>query len=506
MRYINLKLNNAPGIIMIKKILYSWMLLSTVLTAVNGQHFRNLDFQQKCDTSKTGLCFWDLSWGGKNSIVPVFLDNKHAIAINGTNENSVGFVEQTALVTDFRNMNMLSISSLIKSENVSGKGAGLNIGLYDSDDVLIATKDMGGFYSVDWVAGTNNWKMLKISIVCPQETRKIKIGMILYGKGTVWFSDFAVLTTPIDDRKPSKLALQYINAACDIIDKNSLVRDSINISALKTTALQIAGPAKKHSDCFLAVNFLLESLRPYGDHHSFFMSSNEVKNWKNEGSQVSKIEFPTCKIMDSCGYIIVPPFHGGNPKQMTAYADSLQAGISQLSNSRIKGWIIDLRSNTGGNMEPMIAGLGPLFSADKLGSLVDVNGQSDAWYYKDGRYYGDGYKGWKVSKPIKLPAVLPIAVLTSNQTGSSGEIVTISFIGNSKTKSFGQSTWGLTTGNGSFELKDGSQIFLASTIMADRNARQYTSSIIPDFPMEDDTTTDMDETIEAAIKWILETK
>ncbi len=491
---------------MTKKISITLILIVLILKIANGQNFQNLDFQQKCDSSKTGLCHWDLSWGGKKFVNVEIIDSKNVLAISGQDENSVGFIEQEANSIDTTRVKILSISSFVKSEGIIGKGAGLNIGLYDHNGILLATKDMGGFYSVNWITGTNNWKKYAISVVCPKETDKIKIGMILYGKGTVWFSDFDVKTTPIDDRKLSKLAIQYINSACDIIVKNSLVRDSININGLKEIALKIAGPAKKYSDCFLAVNYLLESLRPFGDHHSFFMSAEEMKNWKNEGSKVSKIEFPTYKVIDGCGYILVPPFHGGNTKLMTAYADSLQKGIQNLSTSKINGWIVDLRQNTGGNMEPMIAGLGPLFSSEKLGSLVDINGKSNSWYYKDGRYYGDGYKGWIVSRPFKLTTLLPIAVLTSNQTGSSGEVVVISLLGNSNTKSFGQPTWGLTTGNGSFELKDGSQIFLASTIMADRNGNQYTTSINPDFLIEDKTNTDTDEIIDAAIKWVFNTK
>ncbi len=486
------------------KLLSSIVFIIASLTTLKGQNFHNLDFMQKCDTSRTGLCYWDLSWGKEKSVSPAILDNKNAVAISGQKENSVVFVEQEAYINDMSEVQILSISSLIKCSEVIGKGAGLNIGLYDRNGALIASKDMGGFYSIDWFKGTNDWKKHTISIVCPKETKKIKIGMILFGKGTVWFSDFAVKTTLIIDRKPNKLSQKYINAACEIIAKNSLVRDSININSLKETALKIAGSAKKYSDCFLAINFLLESLRSYGDLHSFFMSEKEVSNWKNQGSQVSKIEFPECKLVDSCGYISVPPFHGGNSKLMTAYTDSLQKGIKILSNAKIKGWIVDLRKNTGGNMEPMIAGLGPLFSAEKLGSLIDVNGKSNSWYYKNGKYYSDEYKGWSVSKPFLLTSILPIAVLTSNQTGSSGEIVTISFIGNSDTKSFGEPTWGLTTGNGSFELKDGSQIFLASTIMADRDGKQYVSSIIPDFSIKD--TTNNDEIMDAAIKWIFEPK
>ncbi|MFL5739914.1 MAG: S41 family peptidase [Flavisolibacter sp.] len=390
----------------------------------------------------------------------------------------------------------------IKTDSVEGKGAGLNIGLYDSSDQLISNKDMGGFYSLDWVRGSKDWKIYSISIVCPLTTRKISIGMILYGKGKAWFSNCTVSSVSIANRKPSRLARQYIQAACDTIKMHSLLRDSIHIDELKAMAMKIAGPAKKYSDCYLAINYLLEALRPYGDHHSFFMTAKEVTNWKNEGSQVSKVQYPSSDTVDSCAYIVVPAFHGGNNHQILAYADSLQAAIQKLSQQGIKGWIIDLRQNTGGNMAPMIAGLGPLFSSEKLGSLVDVNGKPSSWYYRKGKYYWDNDTGFIVSKPVFLSSRLPIAVLTSHQTGSSGEAVVVSFLGNEETRSFGQPTWGLTTGNGSFDLPDGSQIFLASTIMADRKDRQYSESIIPDVVIETKEAENRDEVLRTAINWI----
>ncbi len=462
----------------IKKITAVIFFLGCMLLA-GAQQFNNLDFWQKCDTSKTGLCSWDLSWGSKGAVRPDASDKK-CMLIEGSKENSVGFAEQSSTVLPRKEISILTISAWISSENVEGKGAGINIGLYDKNDDLIATKDMGGFYSVDWVRGTTAWRNYTVSLVCPLNVAKMKVGAILFGKGKARFRNYKIMFTSIEKRKPSALTTQYISAVCDTIKKHSLLRDSFDIKAMKGIAMKIAGPSKNYTDCYLAVNYLLESLRPYGDEHSFLMKANEVTNWEKNGSQVSAIQFPAYKVMDSCGYILVPPFHGGNPQQMLAYADSLQNAIQTLYASGIKGWIIDLRQNTGGNMEPMLAGLGPLFSADKLGSLVDVENHNDGWYYKNGKYYGDSEPGWSVSKPVKLEKQLPIAVLTSNQTGSSGEIVVISFIGNAKTRSFGQSTWGLTTGNGSFALADGSKIFLASTIMADRNGKQYRSSIKPD--------------------------
>jgi len=474
----------------------------TFLAIVQAQNFHNLNFGQVCDTSKTGLCYWDLSWGGNGDVKQDVVGNTKCLLIQGANKNAVGFAEQSSPISMSKGMQIITLTATISTGNIEGKGAGLNLGLYDTDGNLIVFKDMGGVYSLEWIRGTNSWKTYSISLVCPVETVKLKIGAILYGKGKAWFKDYAITFTSIANRKPGKLALQYISAACDTIKKHSLVRDSIDIEPLKRTALNIAGPAKKYSDCYAAINYLVESLRAYGDYHSFFMKANEFINWKNNGSAINKIEFPSYKIIDECGYILVPSFHGGNQKTILAYADSLQAALQKLEISGIKGWVIDLRENTGGNQEPMIAGLGPVFSSEKLGSLADVNNQYNAWYYKNGKYFMDDDTGWSVSNPVTLKSKLPIAVLTSNKVGSSGEIVVISFIGNARTRSFGQPTLGLTTGNGSFDLADGSKMFIASTVMVDRNGKKYTGSVKPDVPIDKMIVAKKDMVLSAALGWI----
>ncbi len=469
---------------------------------VNCQDFHNLDFRQSCDTSETKLCYWDLSWGNKKNVTSDTIDHAQCLLIRGLTTSEVGFTEQSATMLPLEEIAIVTLTATVHSENIEGKGAGINLNLYDADGQLLAFKDMGGFYSVEWITGSTMWKEYSISLVCPIGTARIAIGAILFGKGEVWYKNFKVVVTPVHNRKASKLATEYIGAACDTIKKHSLIRDSFDIRKIRPTALRIAGEAKKYSDCYLAVSYLLESLREYGDYHSFFMKASEVENWKNTGSAVSKIQFATHKVIDGCGYINVPPFHGGNPQSMLAYADSLQSAVRQLEGAGINGWLIDLRENTGGNMEPMLAGLGPLFSSYKLGSLVDVENNRNAWYYENGRYFTDDDAGWSVSDPVTLKSTLPIAVMTSTSVGSSGEIVVISFIGNARTKSFGQPTMGLTTGNGSFEMPDGSQLFLASTIMADRNDKLYTGSILPDVQIDKMIVDRVDVVLQQAIAWI----
>lgn len=470
--------------------------------ATFAQPFQNLDFQQLCDAAKTGFCHWDLSWGGERAVQPDTLDGQTVLRISGPKETSVGFTEQIAAYHADQGLSILTLTAFVKSDQIKGKGAGLNIGLYDGEGQLIGTKDMGGFYSLDWIQGTTPWKQYTISIVCPVATTTIKIGAILFGQGDAYFKDYEVTISPIAGRAPSPMAVEYLSTVCDTIARHSLVRDSIDLENLKNTALAIAGDADTYADCYLAINYLLAALRPYGDEHSFLMTAAEMENWEQDGSQVSKLSYPELALIDNCGYILVPPFHGGNQEQILAFADSLQRGIKKLYESGIKGWIVDLRQNTGGNMAPMVAGLGPLFSEERLGALVDVNGQPNSWYYRAGAYLWDDEPGWTVSDPVQLEKKLPIAVLTSGQTGSSGEIVVVSFIGNDQTRLFGQATWGLTTGNGDFELPDGARIFLASTIYSDRNGNQFHGPIVPDVLIESDPKAAQDSVMTAAVKWI----
>lgn len=477
-----------------KSILITSLALLGVLSSATAQNFYNLDFSQACDSTRTGLCHWALSWGGNK--ITCRSDNG-ALLIESAAVRGVGFAEQTAQVTGLAELKIISLSGKIKSEQVEGKGAGFNLAVYDADGVLLFNRDMG-YASLSWVTGTRDWKEYQLSAICPPGASTVKLGVILYGKGKVWFDDFKVEIISTKDRKPSKLAKTYINAACDTIARHALHRDSVDLEKLRNTALQIAGPAKKTSDCYLGVVYLLQAL---GDHHSFFMAPQEVKDWKG-GANAAEVEYAHFRVADGCGYISVPHFDGDDTDLKIAFADTIQQAIRLLSRQGIQGWIIDLRNNTGGNMEPMIAGLGPLFDTQKLGYLVDVTDGRESWSYRNGAYFWEEEKKFEVSQPIVLRKRLPIAVLISPRTGSSGEIVVISFIGNGNTRLFGQPTWGLTTGNGDFDLSDGGKMFLASTVMADRNGRTYHGRIDPDVVVDPNKDANEDADLRAAIQWI----
>lgn len=475
------------------------LLLFCSCTGLHAQVFQNLNMEGLCTDSITGLCHWQKSWGGARTIRQDETATGNRAMLIETRNGGVGFAEQAALITGKREMKILTFSGRIRTEGATGKGAGLNIGIYDKEGRLLFNRDMG-YGSFSWISGNTDWTTCTLSAICAPEAAKIKIGAILYGSGKAWFDDFEVALVPVRGRKPSRLAKTYLSGVIDTLSTHSLRKDSVNFRSLKKQALKIAGPARNPADCHLAVTYLLAELH---DHHSFFMTPEEVKSWEGNGeSNPADLVYPKSEIIADCGYIWVPYFHGGDPKRILAYADSLQHILRNLDKSNIKGWIVDLRDNTGGNMGPMIAGLGPLFTGEKLGCLFDVNGGSECWTYKDDAFGWDGRREITPTHPVTLPHARPIAVLISNQTGSSGEIVAISFVGNGKTRLFGQPTWGLTTGNGNFDLPDGARMMLASTIMADRNGKRFFGPVPPDMPVTPGNIDGKDPVMQAALNWV----
>ena len=93
----------------------------------------------------------------------------------------------------------------------------------------------------------------------------------------------------------------------------------------------------------------------------------------------------------------------------------------------------------------------------------------------------------------------PVAVIYGNNTGSSGEVVAISFRGRANTMSFGQQTAGNTTRIDNLPMSDGASFNLASGYDVDRNRVEYRGRVMPDMLIEDH-----DEAVKDAVRWIVE--
>ena len=148
-------------------------------------------------------------------------------------------------------------------------------------------------------------------------------------------------------------------------------------------------------------------------------------------------------------------------------------------------------------MYPMLAGLRPFLGDGILGTF-------------EGATRGSGV-AWNATQVGVAPpnALAPletafVAVLTGPRTASSGEAVTVSFRGRPRTRSFGQPTAGLTTGNEMYGLPDGGALLLTTSVYVDRTGRRYGASVPPDESVGQPAggAISRDETLERAKKWL----
>ena len=206
---------------------------------------------------------------------------------------------------------------------------------------------------------------------------------------------------------------------------------------------------------------------------------------------------PTPTVPLNVGYVRVGSF-GGSGSAATAFAEGIQQSIRAQDRADLIGWIVDLRGNGGGNMWPMIAGLGPILGESLLGHFVHPTGKIDAWRYQNGASTLNGIDLVRVVAPYTLLNQAPrVAVLVDNGVASSGEATFIAFRGRPATRSFGASTCGASTANQGFGLSNGATLILTTSLMADRALTQYGNAVVPD-----EATVGPAETVQRALLWL----
>jgi len=242
-----------------------------------------------------------------------------------------------------------------------------------------------------------------------------------------------------------------------------------------------------------------KALTLLGDNHSFFITPKGEYIMGNSTItiQIENIETPV--IPDDVGYIKVTAYSGQtNDASALFFANQIQSLIKQQDHSDLKGWIVDLRNNTGGNMWPMLAGIGPILGEGVAGYFINPDGFEASWGLQDGASVSNGiYVVTQLNDSYKLLVQNPkVAVLLNSAVASSGEVIAISFIGRENTKSFGSATSGLSTSNSGFMLSDNANLILTTAYLADRNKKKY------GVPINPDVTSSKETIINDALAWI----
>ncbi len=281
----------------------------------------------------------------------------------------------------------------------------------------------------------------------------------------------------------------YLDEVLELLQTKSVNRNKIDWDAFTSDVQHFARNSQTVKDVYPAVRYAITKL---GDNHSYF---NPAINDSKESEEKTLPVFPDEITPSDIGYIRIP-FCIGDTTQTATYIKTINDKITAQNNPKIKGWIVDLRDNFGGNMWPMMAGIGSLLQSGTQGYFLDANDKPTEWRYNNGKAYSDTVLLAENKNAISVYGKNKIAVLINTKTASSGEAIAVLFKGYSQAKLFGSPTFGVSTGCESFPLSDGSRINLATSVFADKNKNKYGNAIIPDIPGSDS------EVLAIAIKWI----
>lgn len=268
---------------------------------------------------------------------------------------------------------------------------------------------------------------------------------------------------------------RYVEEALEIIENNSIRKDSINWKSFRATILN---RIDEKDDIKESHEHIRKALYKLGDNHSFLLTKDVEAKIFNDKNPIPRVYSDT--ISGKIGYIKIPHFLG-NDRQVNQFANDIQDKIKWLDSYGLNNWIIDLRGNTGGNMFPVYLGLAPILGSDISGYFKKINNKLLPWSFKKNTVFVGDEKKLTIEDSYSLKSdIHKIAVLIDGKTGSSGEAIAITFKGMKNTQFFGQPTYGISTGNNVFELSDGTKLVLTTSIFVDRNKKIYGGKVEPD--------------------------
>jgi len=320
----------------------------------------------------------------------------------------------------------------------------------------------------------------------------------------------------------------YLNRALDEMQVHALRRNAVAWPHLRVQAWALAAHATNTVGTYVAIRFALDSL---GDHHSSLRLTPalEAQEAQQRAPHLSDAIVPANVTTFSpyvgrydpeghlehrggkaFAYVVVTKCFPENDREFVEFETHLQKIVAELDASHPSGWIVDLRGNVGGNMWPMLAGIGPLLGeGDDLGEFFDTDGHS-VWRYRDGvaaevaEGKVDTYPPVE-GKPYHLEGTPDVAVLIDRSTGSSGEALAVAFRGRPHTRFFGEHTQGISTVNEAFQLSDGASMWLTIGVQADRTGKQYLSGLAPDQTVPNDNVAHppaKDPDVQEALDWL----
>jgi len=336
-------------------------------------------------------------------------------------------------------------------------------------------------YAKNAPIAAQGWAVYAVEADVGAMATRLTVGLILPAGGAADM-DAATFTDlgPLDPSPAAQVRL-YLDFALGLLQSQHINGATADWTALRAQAYADTASATTPEQTYPAIRSVIKAL---GERHTFLMTPTAQKVIAARRATAPP---PTGEISGDIGVVRLRTLmlDPNDPKDDGAlYQQAVEAIIRKGDAHNVCGWIIDLTGHSGGNMYPGIQGLGSLLGEGSPGAFVSRTGKM-SW-----------------SKVIKPSAVTvrrpdaPMAVILGPRTASAGEAIAIGLIGRPDTRTFGQPTAGLTTGNATYPLSDGARLVLTGSYEEDRLGRRYTGAITPD------ETVPLDQAEIAAKAWL----
>lgn len=305
---------------------------------------------------------------------------------------------------------------------------------------------------------------------------------------TAWLAGMLLLCVfgPSAAAEPAqKTNAEVLQQVVEIARQNALNSANVDWEATQRTAAEVLKNDPGDTGLTSAVHTVLKALQ---DRHSTYMSPSQAESLlgsPKSAMQGTRTPSPIAVSGndDSGTPVIAVNSWSGLTGQATAMAaaearNALNASLGKPT----CGLILDLSSNEGGNMWPMVMGVLPLLSEGKLGQFQERNGQRTPIELVDQQLLYGGAPHRLNALRLPAPAHLPrhVALVIGPATASSGEITAILFKGQRNVRFFGRPTAGFSTANQVFKLGNGGVLALTMSTVSDREGTVYLDRVTPD--------------------------
>ena len=294
----------------------------------------------------------------------------------------------------------------------------------------------------------------------------------------------------------------YVHDALDAIQRTALFSDAVNWDDVRGQACSVLTDASCYTDTHA---FLATVLRQAGGRHSHLTTPQlpQQRELSPRFAAALGPPVPTGHLIETgpvpVGYLRLPRLSGSLARRRRYLAAG--AGVlNVLMPTRPRGWIVDLRANIGGNMWPMLAVAAPLLPTTVLGHFQLPDASYQTWSQHGGWIRLDGKPMARSRGPRPDgDEHTPIAVLTSRHTASAGEAVALAFRAQPAACLIGTPTAGLTTGNHTHVLRDGTRLHISGSRYADHRRLPIDGPIPVDRHLTENT---REAALAAAADWI----